>query len=121
LGKIILTDEIITAETITNDEAAPVCRGLYQYGAEDFPPIILLAIPEFYKMGRFLIKEIAGWYYAFGLAAVTHERYRRAARRFYAARCLDPEMKEAAECYWWARRTYEKEAKRSKRKRRQAN
>jgi hypothetical protein len=74
----------------------------------------------YYKMGRFLIKEIAGWYYAFGLAAVNYDRYQRAARRFYAAWHLDPDMKEAAECYWWARRTYEKDAKRSKRKRRQA-
>jgi hypothetical protein len=69
----------------------------------------------YYKMGRFLIKEIAGWYYAFGLAAANYDRYQRAARRFYAAWCLDPEMKEAAEYYWWARRTYEKEAGRRKR------
>ena len=75
----------------------------------------------YYKMGRFLIKDIAGWYYAFGLAAAKYERYQRDARRYYAAWCLDPEIKEVAQYYWWARRTYEMKARRSKRKRRQAN
>ncbi len=63
----------------------------------------------YYKMGRFLIKEIAGWYFAFGLAAANYDRYQRAARRFYAAWHLDPEMEKAAEYYWRARREYEKE------------
>jgi hypothetical protein len=180
LGKIILTDEIKTAETITNDEAAPVCKGLYRHGAADSPPVIFLAIPQFYgwipswlwwspaitlrlchtlahevghhvssdsneiknaepaqreliannyaaavieamtrrwyyKMGRYLIKEIAGWYFAFGLAAANYDRYPRAAKRFYAAWCLDPEMKEAAKYYWQVRRTYERDSEQSKR------
>jgi hypothetical protein len=63
----------------------------------------------YYKMGRFLLKEIAGWYFAFGLAAAKYERYQRAAKRFYAAWHLVPEMEEAAEYYWLARREYEKE------------
>lgn len=178
LGKIILTDEVVTAETITND-ATSVCRGFYQFGTEKSPPVIFLAIPKFYewvpswlwwspvitlricrtlahevghhvlvmnhdqlknaeasqgesfannyadsviesmtrhwyyKMGRFLMKDIAGWYFAFGLAAANYGRYQRAARRFYAAWHLVPEMEEAAECYWRARRSYEKEMEQS--------
>ncbi|MBO0861225.1 MAG: hypothetical protein J2P21_22610, partial [Chloracidobacterium sp.] len=50
----------------------------------------------YYKMRRYLIKEIADWYYSFGLAAETYERYQRASKRFYAAWHLVPEMKEAA-------------------------
>jgi hypothetical protein len=179
LGKIILTGEITTAETIP-DDPAPVCRGLYRHGAKNSPPVIFLMIPEFYgwvpswlwwspaitlrmcrtlahevghhvsamngdqlknaetsrresianiysdsvielmtrhwyyKMGRYLIKDIAEWYFAFGLAAGNLGNYQRAAKRFYAAWYLIPEMKEAAEYYWRARRSFEKEMEQGK-------
>ena len=68
----------------------------------------------YYKMGRSITKEIAGWYFAFGLAAARYDHYQRAARRFYAAWHLVPEMEEAAEYYWRARRAYEKEVEQGK-------
>jgi transposase len=174
LEKIILTDEMKTAEVIA-DNHAQTWRGLYNYGTEDSPSVIFLMIPElylwvpswlwwspvitlricdtlahevghhvsfmhdnqivyaeasqresladnyansvielmtrhwYYKMARFLIKDLAGWYFAFGLSAAHYGRYQRAAKRFYAAWHLMPEMKEAAKYYWRARRTYEKE------------
>ena len=63
----------------------------------------------YYKLGRFLLKDIADWYFAFGLAAANYGHYQRAAKRFYAAWHLVPEMEQAAEYYWRARWAYEKE------------
>jgi len=179
LGKIILTDEVINAETITNDAASR--RGFYEFGTENSPPVIYLTIPEFYKfvpswlrwsplitlricrtlahevghhvsimnddqlkiaaasqaellatnyaasvielmtrgwyykMGRFLIREIAEWYFIAGLVDAKYECYQRAAKRFYAAWHLAPEMENAATYYWGVRRAYEKEAGQNKR------
>ena len=81
--------------------------------AQDYANSVIESMTRhwYYKLGRFIIKEIAGWYFAFGLAAATYDRYQRAARRFYAAWHLDPEMEQAAEYYWRARREYEKEIK----------
>ena len=69
----------------------------------------------YYKMGRFLIREIAEWYFIAGLVDAKYECYQRAAKRFYAAWHLAPEMENAATYYWGARRAYEKEAGQNKR------
>ena len=62
----------------------------------------------YYKIGDFLIKELASWYFALGVAAANYDHNQRAITRFYAAWHLDPKHKYAADYYWKTRRIYEK-------------
>jgi tetratricopeptide (TPR) repeat protein len=56
-----------------------------------------------YKLGRWSLKEIAGWYYAFGNLYWREKKYSTAAAYFFKAWDLDPEHNEAAYWYWRAK------------------
>ncbi|MDQ3803228.1 MAG: hypothetical protein M3416_05170, partial [Acidobacteriota bacterium] len=56
-----------------------------------------------YRLGRFWLKEIAGWYYAFGNVEWREKNYQAAVRYFLNAWHLDPEHELAGYWYWRAK------------------
>jgi len=64
-----------------------------------------------YRLGRWFIKELAGWYFAFGLVDARKGRYRSAADRFYTTWSLHPEHRNAADYYWSTKNMAESEQK----------
>jgi len=64
-----------------------------------------------YKLGNWCIKDLAGWYFAFGLAAARNKKYRSASDRFYTTWLLDPENQDALDFYWSSKEKAETELK----------
>jgi hypothetical protein len=56
-----------------------------------------------YRLAQWCIKDLAGWYHAFGLAAARNHEYETAAEYFFTAWDLNPKHTEAANCYWLAK------------------
>lgn len=62
-----------------------------------------------YRLGDWCMKEMAGWYYAFGNVDWRFGRYSDAASRFFKAWDLDPQHEDAAYWYWRAKKIIAKE------------
>ncbi len=56
-----------------------------------------------YRIGRWLIKDLADHHYIIGMLDWKEKKYSKAADRWYKAWCLNPNLDEAAHWYWRAR------------------
>lgn len=74
--------------------------------ADKYAEIVLQRMTRrwYYRAGQWCIKDLADWYFAFGLAAAQKKRYRVAADRFYNAWHLNPNIENVADYYLSAKR-----------------
>lgn len=81
------TDDIDDEESLANRYADSILQKMTEQFA--------------YRVGQWLLKEIASWHYAFGSADWRRRKYINAARHFFEAWDLDPTNQGA--CYWYWR------------------
>lgn len=60
-----------------------------------------------FRLGRWCLKDIAEWHFAFGRANWRSKKFPEAAERFYKAWDLDPSNEEASYWYWRSREMVE--------------
>ncbi len=64
-----------------------------------------------YKLGRWGLKDLAGWHYVFGIADWRAKKYGSAADSFYKSWLLDRQNEDALYWYWRAREMSEAKSK----------
>ena len=64
-----------------------------------------------YRLGEWCLKDLAGWYYAFGAADWRSKKFAKAADKFYLAWDLDPLHEDYNYWYWRAREISDGESK----------
>jgi len=74
--------------------------------ADKYAEIVLQRMTRrwYYRVGQWCINDLADWYFAFGLAAAQKKRYQVAAKRFYTAWHLNPNIENVADYYLSAKR-----------------
>ena len=61
-----------------------------------------------YKLGFWWINEIAFWHYSMGILDGQAEKHEAAARHFYSAWNLNPQLENVAAYYWTAKEQSER-------------